>query len=1071
MRDLIEIDFNEAQKTPYECGRLGEHNAQPMSVTPPEELDGADYYRVVFDDGMNPVYSGQLTAAPFAFTLAQEITEKSPVKMWVEGYKSDASYIGKSRAATLVFGGPRASGEPSLQDTEPRGLLLELLAAKDLANGAAGDATDAALLANGKAELADTATGFANAATEAAGTATGHANEAAQAATEAAGLANSATDLANGAAQSAIEHLATFEDVQQAITDAETAKDNANTATAECDMAKAAAESAVSGAATLLTDVTSLNLFDKVSALAQTNDYATGKYVKYNNPNGGTLVTSSVRSVTGFMVCIPGDVFKTTSATKAMMAFYDASKVFVSGLNAGWTTCTVPAGCAYARFSYEQTEINTLMITKNQELPVQYQPYLNYMLPKNQLNNNSVDREMIVQGAVTSGKIYDTTVENIFDIGKEIAANVLVGSQIQSTGAFNAVIKYHISYKIPVSTNTAYVTNATYTQNAIGVRYVYNQMCFDEYDMPIPSTYILYYTTTSTLKAIASIEDYGTTVAGAVKVNFTTAHAWGEAGTILSSFKIQDTVNYNATNYTAVVIDSTSVYVTATFIATETGNAVKYQHTSTRFTTPSNAAYVRFTYYDNLSVPFGTIYLPNLMYVPSTTLPETYASFGAKINWLKLKAGAVNTAELVDSAVTEDKIASNSVSGVKLKSSSVASYNISPEILLPKHLAETSNGNFFNIANENAANVIIGKAYIANDGVQMNSSTLHIGAKIPLLPSTQYTMNSHYEAAGTVGTNTYVKGVYSITFFDRNDVSINASYINTNHAGVLFDTFTTASNCDYCRLTLSTGEIRTDYLLGLMLVKGTDLPTTYVPYGVEIDWINPTQKMKEAAGTALTRFNGKTLLTIGDSMTHGRMANGFTAKPRWCDVVAQNLGLNIINPAIVGATCRDTGSGNRWSTDWETILANYTITTVDYISIYLGANDGELAGTQNIGTTASTDRVTFCGALKNLIQDLINEYPTAQIFCITPTHPVPLTVQAIIDVCEFMKVPYYDLHNKGGLNITFTGGNAGADIIESVNAYYNTYYNPGDGVTGHWTQAGHTRVGQMITSWMQGNLG
>lgn len=126
MRDLIAIDYNEAQPTAYSCGVLGNHNAQPMSITPPDSLSTADYYRIVFDDGLNTYYSEQLTVIPFEFTLVEDVTINSLVKMWVEGYKSNGSYIDKSLAATLTFTGPRASGPPVDINGSASGLVIEV---------------------------------------------------------------------------------------------------------------------------------------------------------------------------------------------------------------------------------------------------------------------------------------------------------------------------------------------------------------------------------------------------------------------------------------------------------------------------------------------------------------------------------------------------------------------------------------------------------------------------------------------------------------------------------------------------------------------------------------------------------------------------------------------------------------------------------------------------------------------------------------------------------------------------------------------------------------------------------
>lgn len=511
MRELITIDFNEAQKTPYDCGRLGEHNAQPMSVTPPEELDGADYYRVVFDDGMNPVYSGQLTAAPFAFTLAQEITEKSPVKMWVEGYKSDASYIGKSRAATLVFGGPRASGEPSLQDTEPRGLLIELLAAKDAADEAAEYANDAGIEALSKASAANDARIAANGAASSSNAAASSANNAALSANAAAEIANDKAGLADekailadtaarnadqavitltgtvnsavsqaqedvaGALQTMAANLATFEDVTEAIGNTNGAAAAAEAATEDTIEAIAAAaaatEEAISAAGGVVTNgsvtpqktsflIISRNMFNPATVIIDKKiRYGTGEVVTDKN---SLLVAGD------YMPVLPNTQYVQKEGHE--MAFYTAERAYISGLNylnLNPRVVTTPENCYFVRTSAFKSNYETVFQFELGSTATAYQSYSYYKVPATAIADDYVTPVAELANTIADGAVSSISKTTLIVIGKNKfdKRDVTAGRYIKpNDGTVGLLTNYSASGYIPVIENTSYCDMLGYSK-------------------------------------------------------------------------------------------------------------------------------------------------------------------------------------------------------------------------------------------------------------------------------------------------------------------------------------------------------------------------------------------------------------------------------------------------------------------------------------------------------------------------------------------------------------------------------------------------------------------------------
>lgn len=122
MRTPINIDLSKKNE-PIPAGRLGEHNAQKLIISVPQELSGSTY-RVMFDIGTGVAPSSDFHTTPIEVTLWQQVTSREVVPFWVEAYEGD-TYLGKTSSATLTFELP-SSGAVVPIDGDAQSLSMEV---------------------------------------------------------------------------------------------------------------------------------------------------------------------------------------------------------------------------------------------------------------------------------------------------------------------------------------------------------------------------------------------------------------------------------------------------------------------------------------------------------------------------------------------------------------------------------------------------------------------------------------------------------------------------------------------------------------------------------------------------------------------------------------------------------------------------------------------------------------------------------------------------------------------------------------------------------------------------------
>ena len=126
----ITIDFTaETVVSDYDLGRIGEHNATQLTITPPDALTlepRTATYRVQFRTGSEVVTSESFTTVPFTIPLWQQLTEHSRLSLQIIAYDADGEYIGKSEKLSGFYFEPSVAGNSEEADKEVKSLVHEV---------------------------------------------------------------------------------------------------------------------------------------------------------------------------------------------------------------------------------------------------------------------------------------------------------------------------------------------------------------------------------------------------------------------------------------------------------------------------------------------------------------------------------------------------------------------------------------------------------------------------------------------------------------------------------------------------------------------------------------------------------------------------------------------------------------------------------------------------------------------------------------------------------------------------------------------------------------------------------
>jgi len=126
----ITIDFTaQAVVSDYALGRIGEHNATQLTITPPDALTlepRTATYRVQFRTGSEVVTSESFTTVPFTIPLWHQLTEHSRLSLQIIAYDADGEYIGKSEKLSGFYFDASVGGTPADTDSDAHSLEAEV---------------------------------------------------------------------------------------------------------------------------------------------------------------------------------------------------------------------------------------------------------------------------------------------------------------------------------------------------------------------------------------------------------------------------------------------------------------------------------------------------------------------------------------------------------------------------------------------------------------------------------------------------------------------------------------------------------------------------------------------------------------------------------------------------------------------------------------------------------------------------------------------------------------------------------------------------------------------------------
>lgn len=315
---------------------------------------------------------------------------------------------------------------------------------------------------------------------------------------------------------------------------------------------------------------------------------------------------------------------------------------------------------------------------------------------------------------------------------------------------------------------------------------------------------------------------------------------------------------------------------------------------------------------------------------------------------------------------------------------------------------------------------ISGYLYNTSTGVVTPSGTFYISGKQPVEPSTAYTATC------------YTKNLYNIMhFFDISGAWLgNSSTLGGGGYASYVFTFTTPANCYFVGFNAQAANFSdfNDFKNSLQLEKGL-APTPYEEPGFILqEELIPNDLLPE-------NFSGLKTVLFGDSVS--------IVPNNWTGEFSTITGItDLTNMAVSGQKiCWRAGTTETTSPPidahdnnvfWNSILKYqdlYPGSEPDAIIVALGTND--ISQSSPLGTyadafsqsEATTSQQTMAGAFRKAIHKLINDYPDAQIFYVTPiqsktggrSYTTLSNVSDInVEIAKKMNVKVIDaLHNSG----------------------------------------------------------
>lgn len=272
-----------------------------------------------------------------------------------------------------------------------------------------------------------------------------------------------------------------------------------------------------------------------------------------------------------------------------------------------------------------------------------------------------------------------------------------------------------------------------------------------------------------------------------------------------------------------------------------------------------------------------------------------------------------------------------------------------------------------------------------------------------------YTFLAQY---GTFGANAYCVGIY-----DANKTLV--AYAEGTHTEI--DSMNSIVTVTLSSQIASTGKYfsingTTDILDTLMVVKSTQYPTEYIPYGTykTIEGLQISKSQIIDLNDEANPLRGKIISINGDSIAAGTGYQGGYGK-----IIAEENGMTYENIAVGGGTVAYVGSNVH--------CISRTISSMrsdaDYVILDGGGNDadsGVSLGTLSTGYDATLDDTTFAGAFESMLKSAITRFPNKKIGYVFIHKCAYLFDSSVANsyydiakaACEKWGIPYCDLNTQ-----------------------------------------------------------
>lgn len=246
---------------------------------------------------------------------------------------------------------------------------------------------------------------------------------------------------------------------------------------------------------------------------------------------------------------------------------------------------------------------------------------------------------------------------------------------------------------------------------------------------------------------------------------------------------------------------------------------------------------------------------------------------------------------------------------------------------------------------------------------------------------------------------------------------------------------------------------------------------------------------------AASQYKGLTMLSIGDSITHGFCPRNYTGHTTgsqldsFTKLAAERLGMEYVDLGVSNSYVTNNGTDPMCTRVDDTTRMP---ASADVITFMGGTNDVRNPNTVPLGTMADRGTDTFYGALHTIMQKLYTKYiagvsvangKKVKIVICTPVKLLDSSkssqantvannagvlydwrgfIAAIKEVAAFYSFPVCDFHNLSGINPHLDR------TVHGTESGYTGYYNPyiTDGT--HPTQEGHEMMADVLVGFIKG---